>query len=180
MFLSIFTPTYRRPKGLQALMASVQAQTACDQVQHVIVPDYVGKGIVQALFRDLPTYAACFVGDYVTLLADDDVLAAPDVVAKVQRFAEANGRPEVIVVDVVKAGLRLPACDLNPPVMGAIDLGCFLVRRDIWLQHVQDYGDRYEGDFDHAMALWQAQRWTAYCPVLFTVGAASKGAAEAA
>lgn len=179
-FLSIYTPTHGRPKGLAALMQSVGAQTIAAEIQHVIAADYAGVGIVEALYGWIDRYAESLVGEYVTLLADDDVLASPDSVAYVKAFAEAQGKPDVIVVEVVKGGLALPLCDLNPPVMGRCDLGNFIVRRDVWLAHVHDYGQRYEGDFDHAYAMWGAGRRFAYCPLLFAVGGASKGAVEMA
>ncbi len=179
-FLSIYTPTHGRPKGLATVMQSVGAQTIASEIQHVIAADYAGVGIVEALYEWSARYAASLVGDYVTLLADDDVLAGVDVVARVKAFAESEGQPDVIAVQVVKGGLQLPACDLNPPVLGRVDLGCFIVRRDVWLAHLHDYGTRYEGDFDHAYALWQAGRRFAFCPMLFAIGGASKGAVEVA
>lgn len=174
-FLSFYTPTYKRPTLLARCRASVAAQTVpCEQV---IIPDTVGLGIA-GMYAALPTHAYRLTGDYVHFLADDDFLAGADVVERVQRLALAEGRPDVIVVRAIKNGLDLPLDPYGPPVEGRIDLGCIITRRDVWLQHVHDYGHRYEGDCDHARAMWDAGRRFVYSDILFELGPAMHGAPE--
>jgi hypothetical protein len=179
-FLSLYTPTFRRPRGLTSCLASVAAQTAVDDIEHLVIPDYVGVG-VDGMYARVPFYAHALHGQYVHLLADDDVLAGPHVVAELMQRATTGGFPSVLVVSAVKGNLKLPLDNAGPPVCGRIDLGCLIVRRDIWLQHVGDYGKCYEGDFWFAKALWDAgHRFVYATDITFLHGAVSRGAAEVA
>lgn len=178
-FVTLITPTFRRPAGLAACLASVGKQTAAAEVQHLVLPDHVGHGLVDGLFGRLPWVAGAVRGRYVNILCDDDILADDTVVAQVQAFAEARQFPPVIVARVVKAGLCLPMCPPEgPPICGQIDLTSYIVRADVWAAHVNDYGRRYEGDFDHADALFNAGYPSAYCDVIWAVGRASHGRPE--
>lgn len=178
-FLTLVTPTFRRPQQLAACLASVGRQTAADDLDQLVLPDHVGYGVSGALFGRLPWYQAAVRGRYVNLLCDDDVLASDTVVATVRMFAAAKGDPEVIVTRVIKNGLSLPQCDPEgEPVCGAVDLTSYLVRQDVWQRHVPDYGTRYEGDFDHALTLFKSGYRFAFCDVLWAVGAASNGRPE--
>lgn len=178
-FLSFYTPTYRRPRGLIRCMASVQAQSAHARIQHLIVPDYAGVGLVTALFEWPARYAPCLEGEYIHFLCDDDELETPTVVAELAQLAEDHGYPDVLIVQSTKGHLgTLPYEPYGPPVCGRIDLGCVVTRRDVWLQHVQDYGKRYEGDYDHVRAMWDAGRRFAYTGLPFVRGAISQGQPE--
>jgi hypothetical protein len=178
-FLSILTPTYRRPRGLAACMASVQAQTVPDQIQHLIVPDYVGVGLVTALFRWPALYAPCLSGQYVTLMADDDELEHPAAVEQLQALAQKHDHPDVLIVQSTKGDFgSLPYEQWGPPVLGRIDLGSVVTRRDVWLEHLQDYGQRYEGDFDHVSAMWGAGRKFVYTGLPFVRGGVGRGVPE--
>lgn len=180
-FLSLYTTTYRRPEALRACLLSVTAQTAADDLEQLVVPDHVGYGVAASLYGRLPWYAPVLRGRYVALLCDDDVLAAPDVVARVRGFATFHGEPDVIVTRVCKGGLFLPLCDpVGPPICGQVDLCSYIVRGDVWHRHVRDYGLRYEGDYDHVAALYAAGAHFAFCDVLWAIGGASNGRPEAA
>lgn len=179
-FLSFFTPTYRRPMALAKCLASVGAQTLASEIEQIVVPDHVGVGIVDGLYGRIPIYADALHGQYVHILCDDDVLASPVVVQQVQDFAVAEGFPPVIVVRVRKGTMELPSAPIKPPTIGTIDLACFILRADVFRMHANDYGKRYEGDFDHAAALDRAGWPFAFCDFLFVVGAQSRGVAEAA
>lgn len=179
-FLSLYTPTFRRPRGLTSCLASVAAQTAFNDIEHVVIPDYVGVG-VDGMYARVPFYANALHGQYVHLLADDDVLAGPDVVSQLRDRAQAEGLPAVLIVKAVKGSMVLPIDNAGPPVCGRIDLGCLVVRRDIWQQHAGDYGKNYEGDFWFAKALWDAgHRFVYATDITFLHGAVSRGAAEVA
>lgn len=179
MFLSFYTPTYRRPQSLARCLASVAAQTIVADIEHLVIPDHIGRGI-GGMYAQIPQYAEAVHGDYVHVLADDDVLAAPDVCARVRVFAEAHQYPPVLLVSVTKAGAQWPQGEPWPPVCGQIDLGCLITRADVWKRHVTDYGQRYEGDWDFADALYRAGHRALCCDVMFLHGAVSRGAAEAA
>jgi len=174
-FLSFYTPTYRRPRQLAACLESVRVQTVpCEQV---VIPDHVCLGIA-GMYATVARYASALHGEYVHFLADDDRLASPSVVAEVREFALAHERPAVIVVRAIKNGLSLPRVMHGPPVQSEIDLGCLITRLDVWQAHADDYGRRYEGDFDFARALWDAGHKFVYADILFEVGPALHGAPE--
>jgi glycosyltransferase involved in cell wall biosynthesis len=178
-FLTIYTPAYRRPRGLIALMASIQAQTWADRVQHVIAPDYAGVGLVTALFDWPATYAASVRGEYVQIVCDDDALVSPTVVESLGLLAKAHNHPDVLIVQATKAQHgTLPYEDYGPPVEGRIDLACVVTRRDVWFQHVHDYGKRYEGDYDHVRTMWDAGRRFVYTGLRMVDGKVSRGAPE--
>jgi hypothetical protein len=176
-FLSLYTPTYKRPQALQRCMASVAAQTAVADLEHLIVPDYVGLGI-GGMYQRVPSHAPALSGDYVHFLADDDVLASATVVEEVKKAAQANNHPPMLLVRVIKGQMHLPiGPQVWPPVLGAIDLGCFITRADVWKAHAHTYGNRYEGDFDFAEAVAQWHE-AIFVDVLFLVGGVSRGAPE--
>jgi hypothetical protein len=179
-FISFYTPAYRRPMALAKCLASVGSQSAVDAIEQIVIPDHVGVG-VDGMYGRVPCYATAVHGQYVHLLADDDVLAGPHVVAQLRERAERENFPPVLIVSAIKGHLTLPLEDHGPPICGRIDLGCLVVRRDIWQQHVSDYGKCYEGDFFMADALWKAEHRFVYArDITFLIGAVSRGAAEVA
>lgn len=178
-FLTLYTPTYRRPQALARCLASVQVQTAVDDLEQIVIPDHVGIG-VGGMYQRVPAYADAVHGRYVTFLCDDDVLAAPTVVEQVRAFAGQHGEPPLILVGTLKGGQFWPADPPWPPRLGAIDLNCAIVRADVWKQHVTAYGNTYEGDYAFLQALYNAGVPAAWCEVVFSHGAVSRGAAEAA
>jgi hypothetical protein len=97
----------------------------------------------------------------------------------VREFAKAHGDPPVILVAVQK-GPMVIAPPAWPPVVGAIDLGSMILRRDVWLAHANDWGKRYEGDGDMAIALHRAGHEAKYCPIMFLRGGQSHGVPEVA
>ena len=179
-FLTFLTPTFRRPVALAACMASVQGQTAVADVEHVIVADYVGRG-VGGMFAQLPNYVDAVHGDYVHVLADDDELAATDVVARFKAFAVGAAHPPAVCVQAYyEQHGTLPRGTIDPPQLGHIGLGCLVTRRDIWraITLSGGYAPAYEGDFAFAKAVWDCGwRWTP-CDVLLTRGRCRMGEPE--
>jgi len=178
-FLTLYTPTYRRPVQLAACLASVSAQTARADVEHLIIADHVGRGI-EGMYAQVPEYTEAVHGHYVHILADDDVLASTTVVEEVREFAKAHHHPALILVTATKAGQDWPAGPPWPPCQGRIDLGCTITRADIWRRYARAgaYGTRYEGDFDFLMALHNGGIVPAICPIRFLYGAVSRGRPE--
>jgi hypothetical protein len=179
-FLTLYTPTYRRPQGLARCLESVRAQTIADQIEHLVIPDHVGVGIA-GMYQRIPNYLDAVHGQYVHVLADDDELASPDVVERVKAHAVEHNYPPVILVRVVKGPWALPqAGEIWPPVCGSIDLGCIITRVDVWKAFAGSYGSRYEGDFDFMDAVARAGYPATFCDVLFLQGGISHGAPEVA
>lgn len=176
-FITFFTPHFRRPRYLAACLASVAAQTAVREIEHLVWVDHVGRG-VGGMFTQVPFYREAVHGEYVHLLADDDVLASPTVVATVRDFARAHDMSPLIIVRVDKEGQELPIGTPWPPQLSHIDLGCLIARRDVWQAHCEAYGGVYEGDYHFARAVCDAGHTAAFCNVLFLEGAVLKGAAE--
>lgn len=175
-FLTFYTPTFKRPHGLAACLASVAAQTAVAEIEQIVIPDHLGIGI-DGMYAHVPRYVDAVHGRYVHLLADDDALADPHVVATVLAFAERHGNPPVILVGVQKGPLVIQRPSW-PPAIGCIDLGNVITRADVWKAHAKDYGKRYEGDFDNIDAIYRAGHEAMFCDVLFLRGGQSHGAPE--
>ena len=178
-FITLYTPTYRRPQALARCLASVQQQTAIESIEQIVIPDHVGVG-VGGMFARIQEYAAAVHGRYVHILCDDDILASPTVVACVETFAESHGYPELILVGAIKGGRPWPSDPAWPPQFEKIDLGCGIVRADVWKRHVGDYQPVYAGDFTFFKALADAGVQAANLPMVFVIGAVSGGMPEAA
>jgi hypothetical protein len=177
MFLTLYTPTYKRPRQLMECMASVAAQTLVSEIEHVIIADYVGLG-VDGMYKRVPNHAPGTTGQYVYLLADDDCLADPRAVENLQAFVRGCGEPpDVIACRDIKGGRHLPDFWGEAPRCGYFDLGNMIVRGDVWRGHCDMYGKRYEGDFDLASYLWKRFDW-AWWDYLFMVGSVNFGRPE--
>lgn len=189
-FLTLYIPFFRRaeghvarPKALCECFNSIDAQWTPREnfVQKLLVEDAtLGGSGVGGMFAQVPANAKAVDGDYVMLLGDDDVLADETVVGRLYSIAESASFPDVIIVSTEKAQHgRLPYDHQGPPICGRIDLGCVVTRRDVWMAHVHDYGDIYEGDFKHVDAMWHAGRHFHYATgLLFSRGAVSRGGVE--
>jgi hypothetical protein len=176
-FITFYTPTYRRPQGLARCLESVRTQTLNGQIEHIVIPDHVGRGI-GGMYQRVPKYADAVHGQYVHVLADDDVLASPTVVETVRNAARANDYPAMLLVRVIKGGLALPFGQVWPPICGQIDLGCFITRADVWKAHADKYGNCYEGDHAFAQAVSDSGYGATFVDLLFLVGGVSHGAPE--
>lgn len=167
--LTIITPTYKRPIGLKMCRASVAGQHESERIQHLIVPDDVGKGVGGA-FRDLPLVHDRIEGDYVFILSDDDVLIYPAVVRLVERTVGMHD-PDIIMVKQYYGGhigrvLPDANCWGFPPICGHVTLSNWIVRAS-WHKAIP-YGDRYEGDYDFIAAAWQRNPRVAWADVVLS------------
>lgn len=161
-FLTIYTPTYKRPLLLAACVESVRAQT-CEDLQHLIIHDEIGIGI-EGMFAAIPSHAGKIVGEYVYILQDDDKLADENVVRDVRTAMLMVHKPPVLMVKNKKRGQVFPLRWRQAPVLGAIDLGSYIVRADVFRDTCHLFGKRYAGDYDYIAALWgmygtQRVRW---------------------
>lgn len=201
-FLSFYTPTYRRPTQLAACLDSVRRQTHANVCEQIVIPDHVGIG-VGGMYAQVARYAQALHGEYVHFLCDDDVLAhdraveALRLVVEAERDAVGNG-PDVVIVGSQKPGGMFPVANQGPPVLGGIDLGCFVIQRQLWIDTCDLYGRRYEGDYDYIAKLWELSqpeeplppseppprggqgglRWSWHKELHFVTGQASRGRYE--
>ncbi len=150
-FLSVYTPTYRRPGLLSLCSASVGFQS--EPVEHVIVRDEVGIGI-DGVYAAMPEHAHRATGQYVMVLSDDNILIDPEFAADLRRQTILAHWPDVIVFKGQIGGSIQPLSWGGEPEINKIDLSCFAVRRAVWYAHAGEWGHRYEGDFDFIHALW--------------------------
>lgn len=152
-FLTVYTPTFRRPLMLAQCETSVQIQTA--PVEHVIVQDEIGLGI-DGMYGDIRNHLEKVSGEYVMVLSDDNVLVSEYFAGELEREVAAQSRPAVVVFKGLIGSTVQPASWGGEPRITQIDLSCFAVQREIWQAHAADWGERYEGDFDFIHALWRA------------------------
>lgn len=151
-FLSVYTPTYRRPRLLEQCRRSVISQTSF--VEHVIVPDEIGIGIA-GVYADVPKHKHLVNGDYVMVLSDDNILLDDTFAEDLEIVARQSGFPAVIIFKGEITGFIQPMVWEAEPEISCIDLSCFAVRRLLWQHHATDWGHRYEGDFDFIHKLWE-------------------------
>ena len=151
-FLSCYTPTYKRPKLLELCKQSVLEQL--DAVDHVIIPDEVGIG--WSVFTEVRKHAHKCKGEYVQFLSDDCALLDPTVSRRFRQFADMAEYPEAIIW---RGQYPDSICPWQPmgerPRLGYINLGNFVVRRDIWLLHADAWIADYAGDFYFVDGLWE-------------------------
>ena len=176
-FLTIFTCTYQRPKGLEACLRSVARQTLAHEIEHIVLPDHVGVAPNDAVYGRLPKYVDAVHGEYVHVLGDDDVLADDRVVERLKQFAERNGNPDVIVLKCKKGDQVYPKSDLFRE--GDIDLCNFVVDADMWKACMERYGEHYKCDFGFYSELCDYVEGFDRFDCLFAQGAVGGGRPEA-
>ena len=171
MKLTIITPTYRRPVGLRMCVASIFGQHQGDEIQHLIVPDEIGKGVA-GMYRDLPLVNDQIEGEWVFVLSDDDVLVYPRVVDLIKHVETEHPATGCIMVKMFCNGRVLPwaQCWEAAPLMGGVTLSNWIVRREVHIAH--PFGARYEGDFDQAAAIHLAGVPIAWCDLVLSASQA--------
>jgi hypothetical protein len=152
-FMTIYTPTYKRPMMLRLCQASVNAQT-CKDFEHVIFQDERGHGI-PGMYKQLKQSAPGFIGQYVYILQDDDRLFDNRVIDDIKTFVETENYPPVVVMRSRKGRLHLPRYWGEEPVHSCIDLGNYVIRRDIFMTFADCFGEKYDGDYDFIHCLWR-------------------------
>lgn len=165
VFLTLYTPTYRRPTYLERCKASVYTQT-CQDVQHLIIEDTQGHGI-PAMFADVANHHDKISGEYVMFLCDDDMLFDDhvvqdvyDVIQSTMSHSFVGVTTDVLMVKMEVDGRVYPG-DFrahNQPVCGDIAIGCWIVKKEVWTSH--RYGERYEGDYDFIRSVFDVNKWT--------------------
>jgi hypothetical protein len=175
-FLSVYTPTYKRPFMLALCQASVQNQTV--PVEHVIVRDKVGLG-VGGMYGDIRNHAERVTGDYVMVLSDDNVLLDARFAEDLEYIVGEAERPSVVVFRGQTGPTLQPAAWCCEPIETMIDLSCFAVERETWQANAHRWGERYAGDFDFIHWLWASHlRFHWWDRIVFQALKISNGAAE--
>lgn len=171
LMLTIVTPTYKRPIGLKMCKASVKGQHRTKEIQHLIVPDKIGKG-VDGMYRDLPQINDQIQGTWVYVLSDDDVLVYPRIIDIIEHVEREAPLAQCIMVKMFCAGRILPYPWQAPPVCGLVTLSNWIVRKEVHVAH--PFGQRYEGDYDQIASIYAAGIPTAWVDVV--VAASQSGA----
>ncbi len=180
MLLTIITRTFGgRPLGISVNRLSVSSQKYSDEIQHLIVTDDQRRGVAWAQ-ENLRTLTPLLTGDYVMLLDDDDFLVGVDLVKELER--QVKDSPEVVIVQMNMGDGRILPGDESwgrAPVRSNIPCSSYVVRRDVWNEHVKDFSAKYDGDFDFIDAVWNCghpfQWWKR---IVSRVGRVSHGQAE--
>jgi glycosyltransferase involved in cell wall biosynthesis len=156
-FLSIVTRCYKRPIALRRNIISVASQTSRDWEQIFIVDD-VGQGLLWAN-KSLYYNRHRVHGNYVLILDDDDCLAHDKVVANLRDLVQSyieEPPPDIIMIKMDQI-LRVLPDELvwgKHPIFGHIGSCCFVVRRDIWNDNIELFGQPNGGDFSFIGALF--------------------------
>lgn len=150
-FLTIITRSFKRPESLARCVKSVACQTDPD-VEQIIAHDPVGRG-VEASYLDMRYHLPR--GEYVFILDDDDYLIDPGFVAALKQAA--HDRPDVIYVKMDVSGTIMPTWS-DGLHCGQIAVSCFVVKREVWLEHVMDFIGDYSSDFHFIHAIHTCAR----------------------
>lgn len=142
----------RRERLLAVCRASIDMQTDQD-LQHLVIVDNVGRGLSWAN-RQFVAHADEVRGDYVFILDDDDRLVRDDFVASIREVAG----PKLIVVRMDHQ--RREGGHIEPfvlpksgdwgrgcPPFASIGVSAVVVRRDVWVEAIEDFAPRRGGDY---------------------------------
>jgi glycosyltransferase involved in cell wall biosynthesis len=149
-FLSIYVPTYKRPRMLERCLASIFAQSDKD-FEVVLVRDEIGIGI-DGMYADIPNHLNEVHGEYVFVLSDDNLITDADFVSNLKQVARSC-ELDVIVFKNKIVG-TLPDIWNAAPQEGHIDLSCFAVKADVWKANADKWGKCYAGDYHFIRSLW--------------------------
>jgi hypothetical protein len=141
VMLAILTRTFKRPKLLKRNQESLAVQT-CQDFNQVLIEDKDGIGIPEShkRFHDLDVD-----GRYVWLLDDDDFINNKTFVETVKQIIDEK-KPDVVICAAIILGKILPdVLPLELAHCGGINI---IVSQAVWKKHRNDYGLRYEGDWD--------------------------------
>ena len=162
--LSVVTRCYKSPETLRVNIMSVACQTS-DDWEHVFIVDEEGIGLLLAN-QSLYLNRHRVKGDYILILDDDDCLAYDEFVEDLKDIALDWG-PDIIMIKMDQKLRILPDAVVweKRPVFGHIGSCCFVVRREIWQEHIELFGQPNGGDFSFISALFaraESSGWRVY------------------
>lgn len=157
-FLTFFHRCYRRPALLTRCLTSVAAQTTQNYDQ-VFVVDSVGRGILWAN-QSPHHYRHLVTGKYVYFM-DDDFCVNADFISTLKSYCDEHD-PDVLVFRVYRVNRYLPmpahwrrlVAGTELPRRGRFSGDCFIVRRELWQEHVHAFGHPTAGNWAFATVLW--------------------------
>jgi len=157
--MSFVTRCYARPRQLFSCITFLSRQTSPDY-EHVILVDEVGIGVEKAngMFA-LPQNIERVRGKYVYIIDSDDIVTYYNLVSEIKQISEESD-PDVIIVQCVhENGVPLPPDYdwLKYPVPAHVGSSSFVVRNEIWKEHIHLFGDSgvYHGDYIFACELFE-------------------------
>lgn len=152
-FLSIITRIYKRPHGLANNLASIDALTDKD-CEQIFIRDNIGVGMLAANESFSHPQTKAFVsGKYVYLLDDDDFITNPGMITELKKIAQEHD-PDIIFFRMIikndMNGNLYPTTEICwgiKPVIARIGGSCFVVKRDLWMKHIDKFAQPRCGDF---------------------------------
>jgi len=182
-FLSIVTRKYKRPKGLERNLGSIEALNDKD-IEQIFITDHCGLGLLSAntSFGN-PEVRELITGKYVFLLDDDDFIINP---AMVELLKAVPGNPDVICFRMIiknnMNGNYYPTTELcwgNRPIIARIGGSCFVVKREVYLKYIHEFAKPRCGDYSFINAIFEAGHSFHWLDILMCeTGKVSRGAAE--
>jgi glycosyltransferase involved in cell wall biosynthesis len=184
-FLTIVTRKYKRPIGFSKNQQSILSLKDKD-IEQIFITDNVGVGVHRAnqSFSDNQT-KVLVSGQYVFLLDDDDFISNPEMVSELKTIA-AKHNPDVIFFRmIIKNNMHgnlyptTASCWGVRPIIARIGGSCFVVKRDVWLKYIHEFGKPRCGDFYFIDAVFNSGVSVYWLDVLMCeTGKVSRGAAE--
>ena len=156
MFLSIVTRTCRRPKALARCIRSLGAQD-CQDFEHVIIVDEIGRGVAWANGMMAERDWSDLNGDYVYILDDDNKLFNGAISAMQNGVTNQNDLLICKIQRLKRSQRSFPEDEYwqRKPVYCHIDIGCVVLRKDLFLQSVKSFTASYEGDYHFISEAYQ-------------------------
>jgi len=156
-FLSVVTRSCGRTRLLARNRRSLATQIDPDY-EHIIITDNEHKGLHEAN-KSLNQNKHRVNGQYVLILDDDDYISDRSFIKHLKNVAAQHP------VDIILfKAYRKPFSDFlpskrtwgKPPVLGEIGSCCFIVKREIWKQHIFMFAKSRHGDYYFIKALFDA------------------------
>ncbi len=183
-FLSIITRKYKRPNGFSRNQESILSLTDKD-CEQIFITDHCGLGMLSAntSFGN-PETRALVAGKYVLLLDDDDFVIEPGMIELLKYSSH------VVDVDVIVFRMNIiggPNGDVYPtpetwmkkPKVAHIGGSCFVVKREIYEQHIGSFALTRMGDYNFIKTVWDSGAKFGWLDVLMAeTGSIGRGRAE--
>jgi len=156
-FLTFVTRTCGRPIMLRKNIDSLLMQTDNDWRQIILVDD--DKRGMQFAEEMLISNKSRVKGDYVYVFDDDHRLITPGFVSGIRTIVAATN-PDIIMVKCRIRGhgiLPRPWMGNGGYLKGAhVDIGCFVVRGEVWGNYIYMIAHPYGGDWYFYDKLWRS------------------------
>jgi hypothetical protein len=156
-FLTIVTRCHRGSALLKVNMESVDAQSDQD-VQHLLLRDRASGYDLARANKSIPRNRAHVEGDWIYILDDDDYLIDDDFVGGLKEVVRLHD-PHVVMVKALISRERreiLPEpWGSGSPILCRVSTLNFVVRYDIWMEHIAHFGAPSAGDYHFISEVWK-------------------------